>query len=331
VSGNREYFVALSECHLMNEQSLAEMSYYPAFQRWWGSVDGVVGVWAGRSLAGGAEMPRPRAAELVRYMDLAGVDVAFALRESMMDVSGYATCMSTNGFVLQEIAPYPDRLYLECNVGPILRRGVRHAIWELEYLVNERGAKLCKVYQPEDEGPLDDRRMWPFYEKACGLDVPLTIHMGMAYVLPQPTRYTLPLQLDDVLLDFPDLKVIAYHLGWPYHEELFGLAGKHKNLYLSLSGIVGWFVRAPYRGYHMIGEALQWAGPDKIVLGLDLSFDEMPRVVDWVRDLQMPEELQEKWGYPEITEEARAKILGLNLARLAKIEPVKRVSGGGAR
>ena len=33
---------------------------------------------------------------------------------------------------------------------------------ELEYLVKEKGAKLCKVYQPEDDGPINDRRLWPF-------------------------------------------------------------------------------------------------------------------------------------------------------------------------
>jgi len=41
----------------------------------------------------------------------------------------------------------------------------------------------------------------------------------------------------------------------------------------------------------------------------------------------MPDELQEKWGYPAITEETRAKILGLTLARLAGIEAKKRVKG----
>ena len=60
-------------------------------------------------------------------------------------------------------------------------------------------------------------------------------------------------------------------------------------------------------------------------MGLDLAFDDMKRVVDWVRTLEMPAELQEKWGYPEITGEMRAKFLGLNLARLAKIDPTKRV------
>ena len=318
-------FVALSECHLLNVASVSEMSYYPNFQRWWQSVDGVLRAWADRSLMAGGAMPEPRGAELVKYMDMAGVDVCFALREPMMDVSGYATCMSTNAFIIQEIEPYPDRLYLECNVGPILRRGVKHAIWELEFLVKERNARLCKVYAPED-GPLNDPGMWPFYEKACELDIALTVHTGMSYVVPQPSKYTLPSLLDDVCLDFPELKIIAYHMGWPYSEELIGLAGKHMNLYLSLSGIIGWFERAPYRGYHMIGEALQWAGPDKIVMGLDLPFDDMSRVVDYVRKLEMPEELQEKWGYPAITDEMRAKFLGLTLAKLAKIEPTKRVT-----
>jgi predicted TIM-barrel fold metal-dependent hydrolase len=317
------HFVALTECHLLNQSTIAEIAYYPNVQRWWQSVDGVMRAWAGRTLED--EWPAPRAAELIKYMDEAGVDVAFALREPAMNVSGYTTSLSTNGFILQEIEPYPDRLYLECNVGPILRRGMKHAIWELEYLVTERNAKLCKVYQPEDDGPLNDRRMWPFYEKVCELDVPLTIHTGTAYVLPHPDRYTHPTLLDDILLDFPDLRIIAYHMGWPHSEELIGLAGKHKNLYLSLSGIVGWFARAPYRGYHMIGESLQWAGPDKIVMGLDLPFDETKRIVDYVRNLEMPEELQEKWGYPPITDEIRAKILGENLARLTKIAPKKRV------
>ena len=319
-----DHFVALSECHFMNPESMEEMSYYPNFERWWRSVDGVMRAWADRALDGGGDMPEPRASALIKYMDEAGVDVCFALRESMMDISGYTTCMSTNAFMLKEIEPYTERMYLEANVGPILRRGVEHAIWELEYLVKERNAKLCKVYAPED-GPLNDKRLWPFYEKACELDIALTVHTGMSYVVPQPSKYTLPSLLDDVCLDFPDLKIIAYHMGWPYSEELIGLAGKHTNLYLSLSGIIGWLARAPYRGYHMIGEALQWVGGEKIVMGLDLPFDDTKRAIDYIRNLQMPEELQEKWGYPPITDEIRANILGLTLAKLAKIEPTKRI------
>ena len=320
------HFVALSECHFMNPEAMEEMEYYPGFEAWWKSIDGVMRSWGGgRDLAGGDAMPEPRAHALIEWMDKAGVDVCFALRESMMDVSGYATCMSTNAFMMKEIEPYPDRMYLEANCGPILRRGVDNAIWELEYMVNECNAKLCKVYAPEDLGALDDKRLWPFYEKAQELDISLTVHTGMSYVVPQPNSHTLPGTLDQVLLDFPDLRLIAYHMGWPNTEELIGLAGKHKNLYLSMSGIIGWYARSPYRGYHAIGTALQWVDPSKIVMGLDLPFDDMKRVVDWVRTLQIPEELREQYDYLEITDEMRAGFLGGNLARLAKIDTKKRV------
>ncbi len=321
-----DHFVALSECHFMHPDLMHEISYYPQFEQWWKSVDGVMRAWGGgRDLAGGAAMPEPRAHDLIKYMDEFGVDVCFALRESMMDVAGGSSCMSTNGFIMKEIEPYPERMYLECNVGPILRRGVKHAIWELEFLVKNHNARLCKVYAPEDDGPLNDKRLWPFYEKACELDIPLTMHTGMSYVCPQPSKHTMPILLDDICLDFPELKIIAYHMGWPATEELIGLAGKHPNLYLSLSGIIGWYAHAPYRGYHAIGTALQWVPDDKIVMGLDLAFDDMGKAVDYIRNFEMPEELQEKWGYKPVTEETKAKILGLNLARLAKIDPKKRV------
>jgi predicted TIM-barrel fold metal-dependent hydrolase len=318
-----DHFVALSECHFMNPGTLQEIAYYPNTERWWASVDGVMRAWSGRDLTG--EWPHPLAEELIKYMDEAGVDVCFCLREGMMDISGHTVAMSTNQFMIDQIAPYTDRMYLECMVGPIIRRGMEHALWELEYLVKEQNAKLCKVYQPEDDGPLDDRRMWPFYEKACELDIALTVHTGMSYVVPQPSAHTHPSTLDRVLLDFPELKVIAYHMAWPHTEELIGLAGKHQNLYLSMSGIAGWSQRSPYRGYHAIGTALQWLDPSKLVMGLDLPFDDTKRVVDWVRNLQIPEELREQYGYMEITDEIRAGILGKNLAKLAKIEPTKRV------
>ena len=93
---------------------------------------------------------------------------------------------------------------------------------------------------------------------------------------------------------------------------------------LSIPGIIGWFQRAPYRGYHTIGTALQWMSSEKIVLGFDLPFDDLGRIIDYIRDMDMPAELQEKWGYPQLTQQDKANILGLNLARLTGIEPKKR-------
>ena len=232
---DNNHFVALSECHFMNPESMEEMSYYPGYERWWKSIDGVMRAWGGdRDLSGGDSMPEPRAHALKEWMDKSNVDVCFALRESMMDVSGYSTCMSTNAFMLKEIEPYTERMYLEANCGPIIRRGVDHAIWELEYLFKERNAKLCKVYAPED-GPLNDKRLWPFYEKACELDIALTVHTGMSYVCPQPSKFTHPSLLDDVCLDFPELKLVMAHGADPWWDVAIRLMLKYHNLYMMTS------------------------------------------------------------------------------------------------
>ncbi len=322
-----DHFVAMTEFHFLNPETMAEIAnYYPNTKRWWDSVAGVMRAWAGPDGLKGFEPPI--AETLIKYMDEAEVDVAFCLREGMMDISGGTISLSTNQFMLNQIKPYPGRMYLEAMVGPILRRGVEHAVWELEHLVKEHDARLCKVYQPEDLGPLDDKRMWPFYEKVCELGIPLTIHTGEAYTAPQPSSHTHPNTLDRVLLDFPELKVIAYHMGWPHTEELIGLAGKHPNLYLSVSGVLGWYQRSPYRGYHAIGTALQWVEPERIVMGFDLAFKDVKRVVDWMRNFQIPDELQKNWGYPEITDDMRAGFLGLNLARLTGIDTTRRVGKG---
>ena len=320
---DQDYFVALTECHFMNPQTMSEIDYYPGVQRWWGSVDGVMRAWSGRDLQG--EWPEPTANGLKPEMDRAGVDVCFVLREPMMEVSGHTTSLSTNGFMMQQIEPHPDRMYLEMNCGPMIRRGIDNAIWEMEYLFKERNAKLCKVYQPEDEGPINDRRLWPFYAKAQELGVPLTVHTGVSYVAPQPNSFCKVEQLDDVCNDFPDLVIIAYHAGWPDTEVLAHMCSKHRNLYMSISGVIGYYERAPYRGYHAIGTALDWMPSEKIVMGLDLPFDDMKRVVDYIRNFDMPEELQQQWGYRQLTREDKANILGLNLARITGIEPTKRV------
>ena len=47
--------------------------------------------------------------------------------------------------------------------------------------------------------------------------------------------------------------------------------------------------------------------------------------MDFIRNLEMPVELQQQYAYPKVTEETRAKILGLNLARVTGLEPHKRI------
>jgi hypothetical protein len=73
----------------------------------------------------------------------------------------------------------------------------------------------------------------------------------------------------------------------------------------------------------VIGKLLVAFGEDNIVWGTDSIFYGSPQgQIDAFRSFQIPSEYQERFGYPELTRAAKAKILGWNAARLYEIEPI---------
>ena len=224
------------------------------------------------------------------------------------------------------VESHPDRFLYPPNISPIKHKGIQNTIWELEYWVKEKGAKIFKFYPPEDTY-INDPDLWPFYKKAEELDIVLDIHTGFCWVPPGKSKYALPILLDDVARDFPGLKINAFHMGYPYCDDLNMIAMGHPNVYVCLSLLIPWAASAPRKFARIIGEALRWVGPDKIIWGTDYAgfAAQVRAAVVGLREFQIPEDMRTGYGYPEITDEDRRKIFGLNLARLLGIEPVRRV------
>jgi uncharacterized protein len=66
-------------------------------------------------------------------------------------------------------------------------------------------------------------------------------------------------------------------------------------------------------------------GPDRIVFGSDsVRYGSPQWQIDAFWRFQIPEEMRNKYGYPELTLEAQRKILGLNSAKLYGITGVER-------
>ena len=325
-----EYFKIDVEAHLIGE--MKDIEYFPGVQAWWRGVAG-----ASRMLLMNIpEDQTPQAEEmtkrgdpegLIEFMDHYGVDMACIIPESMMDTTGYATRWTTNGEMIEARNKFPDRFILVPNVGPVIKRGVKNAVWELEYLVKEHDAKMVKFYPPEDT-VINDRRLWPYYEKISELGIPVAIHTGWSWCPPGKSINCLPVLLDDVASEFPEMNIVAFHMGWPYPHDLNMVGMTHPNVYLSLSVLVPWAITAPGRFAEIIGEALRFVGPDRIVWGVDFAGYalQIKGAVWGLRDFQIPEETQKLYGYPPLTDEDKAKIFGLNLANLLGIEPSRRVS-----
>ena len=155
----------------------------------------------------------------------------------------------------------------------------------------------------------------------------LDIHTGFCWVPPGKSKYALPIYLDDVARDFPNLKIVAFHMGYPYCDDLNMVAMGHPNVYLCLSLLIPWALSAPRKFAKIIGEALRFVGSDRIIWGTDSAgFGiQIRAAVMGLREFQIPEDMQKDYGYPEITDEDRRKIFGLNLAGLLGIEPKRRI------
>ena len=250
-------------------------------------------------------------------MDRSGVDQIALMRESFIDTAGDSAPFSTNQHVIDAIEKYPDRVIGVSNVGPFSKRKLKDILWELEYLHDNYNFKFTKFYQPED-CPINDRRLWPVYEMCQDRGIVAFFHTGITIRM-GPTRYTLPVLLDEVASDFPDLKIVAYHGGFPYWEELVTLMWKHPHIYVSYSILLTWLMRAPHRFAHMVGTTLQIAGENRFVWGSDWPASDPYQSVEAILKLDIPEELQEKWGYPPLPKDLKKNFLGGTLAKLAGI------------
>src|SRR5204863_2829826 len=98
---------------------------------------------------------------------------------------------------------------------------------------------------------------------------------------------------------------------------------KIKNVYFELGATFQMTsMYAPETCMHMLGQMIQAAGADHILWGTDSIWGGSPQSqIQRMRRLKMTPELMEKYKYPELTDEIKNQVLGLNAAKLFGIDP----------
>jgi predicted TIM-barrel fold metal-dependent hydrolase len=317
-----DFFIVDCEAHTMPWEFRKHVSYYPGSQYFSKPEESPTGKWWNTNPITKERREKPAdwtLEGLIAAMDEAGIDQACMLRESFLNLSYNGVPCSTNYHTIEAMQKHPDRIIGCSQVGPHMIRGVKNAIKELEILHKDYGFKCTKVYSPEDSGPLNHPDMFPFYEKCVELDIPVFFHTGFA--VGGHMEYCHPVLLDTVCLAFPELKVVAYHWGWPHTEVLNCMAWKHRNISIGMSGLLGPWAYAPMKLAHVTGAVMNMLGDStRLIFGTDWPAAPTDVSVQAVLDLEIPKELQEGWGYPPITAHDKANMFGLNLARLLDIE-----------
>ncbi len=89
------------------------------------------------------------------------------------------------------------------------------------------------------------------------------------------------------------------------------------NVYAELGSTWRFLMRDPAQAAHALGKLLKYCGPDNVLWGTDSIWYGSPQdQIQAFRTFQISAELRGKHGYPEITPALRAKIFGLNGAKV---------------
>lgn len=210
--------------------------------------------------------PTRSEAEMVedyRALDIVGIPTAFDAETH----TGEPPC--TNDYVAGLVRRHPD-VFIGgfASVDPL--KG-EPAIQEAVRAVRNLGMMGVK-FAPSIQGfAANDRRFYPLWETIDGLGVPIQLHMGTTGLgagspggLGIKLEYGRPIPyLDDLAADFPRMKIIACHPGWPWTEELIAVLLHKGNVFSELSGWMPKYFPAPL--VHEVKGRLQ----DKVMFGSD--------------------------------------------------------------
>jgi predicted TIM-barrel fold metal-dependent hydrolase len=137
-----------------------------------------------------------------------------------------------NDEVAAFVKAYPDRFVGVASVD--LMRPME-AVRELRRAVRQLGLRGLRVLPWLWGLPPNDRHYYPLYAECIELGVPCCLQVGHTGPLraSEPGR-PIP-YLDEVALDFPELVLVAGHLGYPWTTEMIGLATKYRNVFIDTS------------------------------------------------------------------------------------------------
>jgi len=162
---------------------------------------------------------------------------------------------------------HPDKIIAFTTVDP--RRP--DAVDIVERSIKEWGLKGLNLY-PQTGYFMNEPNTYRVLEKVSEFNLPVTCHTGQLGAAPLRAKYGDPIYLDDVVQDFPDLKVTAGHMAFGWHEQLFYLAGLRYNL---LTDVSAWqdVAKANYVKFcQVLRHALDRLGPQRILFGTDNPF-----------------------------------------------------------
>jgi len=138
----------------------------------------------------------------------------------------------SNDEVAALVRKHPDRFV---GIGSVDLYRPMDGIRELRRCVRELGFKGLRIVQWLWNLPPTDRRYYPLYAECIELGIPFCFQVGHTGPLcPSEPGRPIP-YIDEVAIEFPELKIVGGHIGYPWTVEMIAVATKHPNVYIDTS------------------------------------------------------------------------------------------------
>jgi predicted TIM-barrel fold metal-dependent hydrolase len=186
----------------------------------------------------------------------------------------------TNEDVAEFLQQYPGRFI---GVAAVDLEKPVSAVRELERAVKELGFKALRIVPWLWNRPPNDKFYFPLYVKCIELDIPFCTQAGhTGPLMPSETGRPIP-YLDEVALTFPELRIVAGHIGYPWTDEMIALAWKHENVFIDTSAHLPRYY--PPQLIHF----MKTYGKKKVLFGTNYPQLSFKTCVEQAKSLNLPE------------------------------------------
>lgn len=202
---------------------------------------------------------------------------------------------NTNDHVLDLVTRYPHAfagVLASLDVG---RENPDRLAQQAGALLKNPGVKGFKFHPPDQSFYPSDRRYYGLWEILAAGNKPVLFHAGFTVLGANSEGgkgigldYGRPIHLDALARDFPRMKIIAAHPGWPWQEELIGVITHKKNIYVDTSGYLA--EQLP----EIFQSAIRGRLQDKALFGTDFPYVDLAKALESFDRLGLKDAVKEK-------------------------------------
>lgn len=173
--------------------------------------------------------------DLLRSMDEAKIDKSLVFAGEIWG--------APNEWLFKQVAQHKDRLFAVAAAHPmkhskmsgVQEEAVNIAKWYQDDLI-----VACKFYVGYDHYYPSDKVASEYLMEMEDVGCPAIFHMGdcLNTVQCAKLKYSHPLGIDEVAVDYPGMNFIIAHMGYPWHRDAAEVCYKNNNVYADISGFV---------------------------------------------------------------------------------------------